>query len=242
MFKVIRQSKITQKIISQIRTAILSGALKPGDKLPSEKELMVAFQVSKQTLRESLRALEHQGLLMIRKGTGGGAYVVEVDVEVTKQCLANFLYFKDLTIQDLSTIRKLLEPHAAKKAAEDISQEGLERLKQLNDQAVTELKKNFAHYSTQNEIKFHLIIAENTNNPILLLVLDFVESLLEDFKDLLKPDEKFSKSVIDSHIRIYDAIAGKDSKRAEKEMLDHVQEVEDYMLQLKDNIDLQKFS
>ena len=58
MFKEVRQRKITIKIIEQIRTAILQGKLKPGDKLPSEKEMVALFQVSKQTLRESMRALE----------------------------------------------------------------------------------------------------------------------------------------------------------------------------------------
>ena len=99
MFKIARTSKITQKIIDQIRTAILEGKLKPGDILPPEKELMEQFGVSKQTLRESLRALEHMGLIDVRKGIGGGAHIVEVDIEVTKQSLANFLYFKDLSIE-----------------------------------------------------------------------------------------------------------------------------------------------
>ncbi|MEK6196074.1 MAG: GntR family transcriptional regulator, partial [Deltaproteobacteria bacterium] len=118
MFKIARTSTITQKIIDQIRTAILAGKLKPGDILPHEKELTEQFGVSKQTLRESLRALEHMGLIDVRKGIGGGAHIVEVDIEVTKQSLANFLYFKDLTIENLSELRKLIEPHAAGKAAE----------------------------------------------------------------------------------------------------------------------------
>ena len=72
MFKIARTSTITQKIINQIRTAILEGKLKPGDVLPPEKELMEQFGVSKQTLRESLRALEHMGMIDVRKGIGGG--------------------------------------------------------------------------------------------------------------------------------------------------------------------------
>jgi GntR family transcriptional repressor for pyruvate dehydrogenase complex len=141
MFKIARTSTITQKIIDQIRTAILDGKLKPGDILPPERELMEQFGVSKQTLRESLRALEHMGLIDVRKGIGGGAHIVEVDIEVTKQSLANFLYFKDLTIENLSELRKLIEPHAAAKAAEAISQEDIGILNELNEVARENLDK-----------------------------------------------------------------------------------------------------
>ena len=72
MFETARQSKTTEIIIGQIRAAILEGRLKPGDRLPPEKQLGEQFQVSKQTLRESMRALEHMGLIDVRKGGGGG--------------------------------------------------------------------------------------------------------------------------------------------------------------------------
>ena len=62
MFESARQNKTTDIIIERIRTAILEGKLKPGDKLPPEKELGDQFNVSRQTMRESLRALEHMGL------------------------------------------------------------------------------------------------------------------------------------------------------------------------------------
>jgi GntR family transcriptional repressor for pyruvate dehydrogenase complex len=238
MFKTARTSKITQKIIDQIRTAILEGKLKPGDILPPEKELMEQFGVSKQTLRESLRALEHMGLIDVRKGIGGGAHIVEVDIEVTKQSLANFLYFKDLTIEDLSELRKLLEPHAAMKAAEHITKEGLQKLRELNDTARMNLKEKIFDDLTQNEIVFHRMIAENTRNPILILILDFVENLLEDFKKVLKPDLEFSKSVLYAHEKIYQAIDDKDPVKAHDEMYRHVDEVGRNLIKLKSDIDL----
>ncbi|MBW2678891.1 MAG: FadR family transcriptional regulator, partial [Deltaproteobacteria bacterium] len=203
MFKIARTSTITQKIIDQIRTAILAGKLKPGDVLPPEKELTEQFGVSKQTLRESLRALEHMGLIDVRKGIGGGAHIVEVDIEVTKQSLANFLYFKDLTIENLSELRKLIEPHAAAKAADHISKDDLQKLDQLNQTARDNLNNNLLAEMSHDEINFHRVIAQNTGNPILILILDFVENLLEDFKKVLKPDMAFSKSVLDAHDKIY---------------------------------------
>lgn len=238
MFKIARTSTITQKIINQIRTAILEGKLKPGDILPPEKELMEQFGVSKQTLRESLRALEHMGLIDVRKGIGGGAHIVEVDIEVTKQSLANFLYFKDLTIEDLSELRKLIEPHAARKAAESMPEEDLKQLDALNKTARDNLNNHFLQEMSRDEIDFHRVIAQNTGNPILILILDFVENLLEDFKKVLKPDLAFSKSVLDAHDKIYEAIRRREPDNASAEMYRHVHEVEAHLAKLKQDIDL----
>ena len=238
MFKIARTRTVTQKIIGQIRTAILEGKLKPGDVLPPEKELVEQFGVSKQTLRESLRALEHMGLIDVRKGIGGGAHIVEVDIEVTKQSLANFLYFKDLSIENLSELRKLIEPHAAAMAAKTITREDLCTLGELNQQARENLDKKFLQEMSINEINFHRVIAQTTSNPILVLILDFVEDLLEDFKKVLKPDLAFSKSVLDAHERIYEAICDKDPEKASTEMYRHVHEVEEHLARLNEDIDL----
>jgi GntR family transcriptional repressor for pyruvate dehydrogenase complex len=238
MFKTAKQSKITQKIIEQIRTAILEGKLKPGDRLPPERELMEQFQVSKQTLRESLRALEHVGLIDVRKGVGGGAFIVEVDIEVTKESLANFLYFKNLSIENLSELRKLIEPHAARKAAKDINVDDLKKLKKLNRNARRHLDDGILQKLTKNEIHFHRILAENTRNPILVLILDFVENLLEDFKKVLKPDRNFSESVLAAHERIYQAIEDQRSDDAFNEMYQHVHDVEIHLSKLKKDVDL----
>jgi len=238
MFKTARTSTITEKIISQIRTAILAGKLKPGDILPPEKQLVEQFGVSKQTLRESLRALEHMGLIDVRKGIGGGAHIVEVDMQVTKQSLANFLYFKNLTIENLSELRKLLEPHAAAKAAQHMSPEDLKKLEQLNDVARENINKKYLEEMSRNEIYFHRLIAQTTDNPILILILDFVEDLLEDFKKVLKPDLTFSESVLDAHDKIYTAIHARNPDKASKEMYRHVSDVETHLALLKEDIGL----
>jgi len=241
MFKTARTSTITEKIISQIRMAILAGKLKPGDTLPPEKELVEQFGVSKQTLRESLRALEHMGLIDVRKGVGGGAHIVEVDMQVTKQSLVNFLYFKDLSIQNLSELRKLLEPHAAANAARHMSPEDLQKLGQLNAVARENLNKKYLQEMSRNEINFHRLIAQTTENPILILILDFVEDLLEDFKKVLKPDLTFSKSVLNAHDKIYAAIQNQDPDQASMEMVRHVNDVESHLALLKEDIDLWQF-
>src|SRR3989339_1775301 len=84
--------KISDQIIDQIRDAILSGKLKPGERLASEKELVDQFEVSKATMREALRVLEVMGLVQIRKGVSGGIFMAEVDMRTTIHSIINFLH------------------------------------------------------------------------------------------------------------------------------------------------------
>lgn len=235
MFKPARQNKTTDIIIERIRTAILEGKLQPGDRLPSEKELGEQFQVSRQTMRESLRALEHLGLIVLRKGSGGGAFIRAVERQVALQNLANYLYFKNLTIANLSELRRLMEPHAAACAAQRISPEDLQQLAAINNQTGEAIAANAPEQVTRCEIEFHRLIARQTDNPILILTLDFVETLLEDFKKILQPDKDFMNAVLSSHKTIFAAVACGDAEIARAEMLDHVQAVERYLAQLKQN-------
>ncbi|WP_319409199.1 FadR/GntR family transcriptional regulator [uncultured Desulfosarcina sp.] len=233
MFETARRSKTTEVIIGQIRTAILEGRLTPGDRLPSEKQLGEQFQVSKQTLRESMRALEHMGLIDVRKGVGGGAFIVEVDEQVAAQNLANYLYFKNLTIENLSEFRRIMEPYAAARAAERISPSDLETLQQVNDSTRENLKNKKWDQVSRDEIAFHRLIARQTGNPILILMLDFVETLLEDFKKILKPDAAFMESVLLAHEAIHAAVASGNAQMASQQMLGHVIDVEVYLSRLK---------
>jgi len=226
MFTALHKSRAPQQIIQQIRNAILEGELKPGDRLASEAKLVEKFAVSKATLREALRALEYQGLIEIRKGAKGGAFVAEVDMEITKESLINFLHFKNLSIHHISAIRKNLEPYAAQVAARTISDKDLERLKNILILCREELNNNNSAVLRKNEIKFHRIIANATRNPILILILDFIENLLEDVKKILKPDIEFSREVVGSHERIYNALLNKDPERAADEMFKDVCKVE----------------
>jgi GntR family transcriptional repressor for pyruvate dehydrogenase complex len=101
MFNSVKSNKISEHIIEQIRKAIFEGKLKPGDKLPPERELIENFGVSKATLREAMRSLEVLGFLEIRKGASGGAFVTEIDSKeqrlfLATSCTLNIFHWKTL--------------------------------------------------------------------------------------------------------------------------------------------------
>ncbi|MGB7572850.1 MAG: FadR/GntR family transcriptional regulator [Thermodesulfobacteriota bacterium] len=233
MFETVKPNKVSEHIIEQIRKAIFEGQLKPGDKLPSERELVENFKVSKATLREAIRSLEVLGFLEIRKGASGGSFVTEVDMEKARDCFTNFLHFKNLSLKDLSEVRLLLEPHIAEKAALGINEEDLKRLEELLRECDYVLRHDIPIESRKNEVEFHRIIASVTGNPILMFILDFVENLLIDTKEILQPSREFSRKVQKAHRRIYKALLERNGKKARAEMVKHVREVEQDLVALQ---------
>jgi len=234
MFNSVKSNKVSEHIIEQIRKAILEGRLKPGDRLPPERKLMEDFAVSKATLREAMRSLEVLGFLEIRKGANGGAFVTEVDLKKARDCFSNFLHFKNLSLEDLAEVRLLLESYVAEKAARSITGDDLKRLKKLNEESDYVLRHETPFESRKNEIEFHRIIGSVAANPILMFILDFVENLLMDTKEILQPGKEFSKKVLNAHKRIYTALLERDGKKVRAEMIRHVQEVEKDLVALRE--------
>jgi GntR family transcriptional repressor for pyruvate dehydrogenase complex len=230
MFDSVKSNKVSQHIIDQIRNAIFEGRLKPGDKLPSEKELIEKFKVSKATLREALRSLEVLGFLEIRKGVSGGPFVTEVDMTKARDSFNNFLLFKNLSLRDLSEVRLLLEPYIAEKATLAITQDDLNRLEKLIKDSERAIKHDIAFESRKYEIEFHRIIGSITGNPILMFILDFVENLLIDTKAILKPGREFSSKVLRAHKRIYNGLLERNVEKVHEEMVRHIREVEKDLL------------
>ena len=191
MFKSISSSKAPQIIIRQIRSAILQGKIAPGEKLPSSTELADEFGVSKATLREALRALEYLGLIEIRKGAKGGIYAKEVEMKIPQESMINFFHFKDVSVQHLSEVRKILEPYAAKIAADEISKEGIGKLRNIITKCESAFSKGHDNEINEDLINFHRVIAQCTGNPVLIFILAFVEDLLQETKDRLRPDKRF---------------------------------------------------
>jgi GntR family transcriptional repressor for pyruvate dehydrogenase complex len=234
MFKTVKADKISESIVRQIREAIFAGALKPGDKLPAERELVKTFGVSKASMREALRSLEVLGFLEIRQGVSGGAFVTEIDMKKARELCVNFLHFKNLSLEHLTEVRFILETHTAATAAETIHPADLKRLKALVEQGRKDLAQNDLSRLRFNELEFHRIIGEACGNPLLSFFVDLVHNLLADAKEILKPQFDFSLRVLRAHKKIYQALKAGNAVQARREMSKHLREVERDLLKIQE--------
>lgn len=114
----IRVPKTAEIIAGRIRKAIIRGQLKAGDRLASEAELVEDFQVSRPTVREAIRILESEGFLRISRGARGGAHVVEPGPGLLAKAAGLTLQFRGATLADVYAARSIIEPPAARLAAE----------------------------------------------------------------------------------------------------------------------------
>ena len=227
MFTAAAKDKVSTVIVRQIRDAILQGRLTQGELLPPEKELMAQFGVSKHSLREALRTLEGMGLITIRRGAGGGPVVHEIDIETARESFASFLFFQKISIHDLTEVRKLLEPYLAQRAAESMPPETVQELCSLHEKCekLYAEKKNLL--GAKEEVMFHVLLAKHAGNPMLWIILDFVNNTLAQTKLEKKPGPDFSRRVIEAHRKILQAILDKNPLQAASCMLEHLREVEE---------------
>jgi GntR family transcriptional regulator, transcriptional repressor for pyruvate dehydrogenase complex len=226
MFRTVRSDKVSETISRQVRDAIFGGLLKPGDKLPSERELIQSFGVSKASMREALRSLEVLGFIQIRKGNSGGAFVTEVHPQKARELFNNFLHFKNLSLAHLTEVRLLLETHTAVAAAKTIGPGDLERLQALTQEGEADLARRDLSRLRHNEIEFHRVIGNACCNPLLSFILDAVHHLLVDAKDVLQPSFEFSGKVLKAHRQICNALVQRDPEAARREMALHLADVE----------------
>lgn len=227
MFKTAKTNRISTNIVDQIRKAILSGDLKPGDRLPSEKELSKNFEVSKSSLREAFRALEALGLLEVRQGMSGGAFVREVDLKTARNNMFNYIFFQNPSIHEFTELRSFIEPPAAGIAARKRTPADLADLE--DNLAQTRKKLNTGAFFYELDSYFHHRIAEITGNRLVCFVIDSVKNAIVNIKLELELDREFSRRVFEAHERIIAALRDGNSKHASDAMLRHIQEVDAMM-------------
>ncbi|GED87956.1 FadR/GntR family transcriptional regulator [Streptomyces sp. 6-11-2] len=159
---------VTDEAIEKIKGMIVSGALRPGDRLPKESELAAELGLSRNSLREAVRALSLIRILDVRQGDG--TYVTSLDPQLLLEAMGFVVDFhRDDTVLEFLAVRRILEPAATAMAASRISEEQLDvldaRLDALGgDPSVEEL--------VACDLEFHRGIARGCGNSVLCSLLD----------------------------------------------------------------------
>ncbi len=227
----------TDEVVDGIRRMILDGQLRPGDRLPVEKDLAESLGVSRGSLREGISALSILGVVDTRQGNG--TYITNLDVT---QLLAPMGFVVDLegrgNARHVHAVRRLLECEAARLAATRITDAALAEARALLDEAIL-ISREVPHDHEriiEIDINFHRIIAAHTGNPVLVGLIDAFagrtvrarlwRSLHEDGADTRTHEE---------HLAIWKALAARDPERARIRMANHLIGVEESLSALPDD-------
>jgi GntR family transcriptional repressor for pyruvate dehydrogenase complex len=168
-------------IVGQIHEAIASGAIAPGERLPSERDLGVAFGVSRTTLREALRALEAQGVIEIRTGSRGGAFVAEPSSDLVAAALGALLRFRSATARELGEFRIPFEAENAAWAARRADPAALAELEHIVGDVAVRAGDDAVPWSevAALEVRFHDAVARATGNSVRAAIMAAILDALE---------------------------------------------------------------
>jgi GntR family transcriptional repressor for pyruvate dehydrogenase complex len=159
---------VTDEAIEKIKDMITSGALRAGDRLPREADLAADLGLSRNSLREAVRALALVNILDVRRGDG--TYVTSLEPRLLLEALSFIVDFhRDDTLLEFLRVRRILEPAATAMAAERITDEECQGLRELLDQVGTDPK---AEDLVQNDLEFHRRIVACSGNSVLASLLE----------------------------------------------------------------------
>jgi GntR family transcriptional regulator, transcriptional repressor for pyruvate dehydrogenase complex len=225
-FEVIRRNKVYEEVAKQIERLILK-KLKPGDKLPSERELAEMLQVSRSSIRDAIRGLELMGLVEPRQGAG--TIVRELSAESVVNPFANSLKHQRDQISELLDFRKMLEPPLAARAATHATDDEIAEMEEILQRQ--ENKMALGEAAVAEDTEFHYSIALASGNTVVLKVLDVVMDLLRETRERSLQVEGRAQRSLAGHRRILAAIKRRDAESAKAAMRRHVEDVEEIVLE-----------
>jgi len=214
---------VGEQVARQLLALVQNGSLKPGQKLPPERELSTMLEVSRPSLREALRALSLLGVLRIRQG--GGIYVSELDPESLLAPLHFFVALNEKNLEDLFEARLVVEAENARIAAQKISAEDIARLKKCVDFEAHEL--NDQDKFIQSDVEFHRIINESVDNAFLNRFATSLHILGKASREITGHIPGVIEQSLVDHEKIVAAIEARDGDAAASAMKDHLVNVRD---------------
>lgn len=217
--KPITKSRLSDVAIAQIKELIVTQKMEPGSKLPSERELVNQLEISRASVREALRMLEIMGLVEVKPGKG--AYVRGLSGDLLSP-FSSWLSLHKETLHNHFEARMVIEPAAAEFAAMRATQSDIRQLDHTLSVFKKKLDQNDIAGLIFADIQFHNLISASTGNKTIVILMDTITRFLYDgWKAALRIKGRPQKTIIE-HEKIFQAIKGKDPKKARRAMEAHL--------------------
>ena len=220
LFAPISVARASSSIADQIRQAIVTGRLAQGERLPPERELAEQFGVSRVTVRDALRALEAMGLIEVRVGARGGAFVTVPTGAIVGQTMSDMMMMSAVTPEDIVEARLVVELGTVTLACARAGDEDLRLLSDLSERSVAAIAAK--RYTREMSWDFHALVAQAAHNGA-------IEGLTQSFRSSLsmhpirtREGARAHALSVEEHERILAAIEARDAATARREMARHL--------------------
>lgn len=222
IFSRVAAGRVSSMIVDQIRLLIRDGQLAVGDRLPSERELGERFGVSRVTVREALRGLEANGLVVIRVGAHGGAFVTAPTGEWLGEGLADMLSLSALTPTEVTEARQVMELAIVPLVCERADATDIAELLEICDRAEASLHTG-EEYPVAISAEFHSRVAQATHNPALAMFAQtFHGPMLASLHRAQREDPQVGVLGTTEHREFVLAIQERDPEHAQAVMRTHL--------------------
>ena len=221
IFSRVSTGRISEDIVEQIKDAIRSGRLRPGDRLPPERDLTERFGVSRMSVRDALRILEAGGLIEIRVGARGGAYVKAPGSTVVGEGIANMLMLSSVSPEEVTELRRILEVGLVHLVAERATEEDLAVLEEICRQSKEALRAG--DYPVELSARFHVAFARASHNGAVEMLVESLRGpLLTSLERAKAAAPAMGPSGVREHVELVQAVRDRDAQRAESIMARHL--------------------
>jgi GntR family transcriptional repressor for pyruvate dehydrogenase complex len=222
LFSRISSGRISAIIVDQIRLLMRQGQLQPGDRLPAERQLCENFGVSRVTVREALRVLEANGLVQIRVGARGGAFVRAPSREQVGEGILDYLTMSPVTANDVTELRMVLElgiiPLVCERATDDDIEDLLKLCRQAQEALATD------SYDVGMSAAFHTRVAQCAHNGAIALLLPSLHGpLLMSLREARQVAAEMGKRGTQEHLALVAAVRDRDVASATRIMRAHLE-------------------
>jgi len=222
MFKSIKHSRLSDEVANQIKNLISEGELKPGDRLPPERELIKQFGVSRPSLREALNSLVAMGFLEIKQSKR--TFVKSVASGRMEDPLSLLIKTDTQKIFDLIEVRKAMEAWGASQAAQRATEEDIKRMESIIDEMGKAIEEG--RDWDKEDADFHLAIAQATHNMVQTHIMSTLYDLLRESVARIFTDKTKMKKLFQQHSRIVNAIKNRSPEKARERTLEHLDYVD----------------
>jgi GntR family transcriptional regulator, transcriptional repressor for pyruvate dehydrogenase complex len=220
IFAPVSVARASSAIAEQIRTAILTGRLKAGDRLSPERELAEQFGVSRVTVRDALRSLEAMGLIEVKVGARGGAFVTAPTGSKVAQTMSDMMVMSATTPEDIVEARLIVELGTVTLACARATDDDLAQLRELCERGREALASG--NYSRELSWDFHARVAQAAHNGAVGGLTQSFRSSLSMHPLRVREGSRAHELTVEEHMRIVEALERRDGGAARREMADHL--------------------
>ena len=223
-FQEVKMRRVFEEICEQIRRRLASGALKPGDKLPAERDLALEFKVSRPAVREALRTLEISGVVSLQKGVKGGAFIRDGNPALLTQSLQDLMILGRVSLPSLAEARRMINGLVIQLACERATEADFAAIEA--NMAEIEKSEDLEHRADVG-VRFFGLIARATRNEVLVMLVDSLSDIIRFVID--RTGRKARPELVPVRRRILKAMRARDARAAAKGMDEYLMIVQEGM-------------